>query len=34
MMLNVNLFDWFIMLKFFNENDNVLIVIEDNNYLK
>ena len=34
MMLNVNVFDSFIMLKIFNENDNVLIILKDNNRLK
>ena len=34
MILNIDMFDSFIMLKVFNENDNVLIIIEDNNRLK
>ena len=34
MMLNVNMFNSFIMLKVFNENDNALIIIEDNNRLQ
>ena len=34
MMLNVNVFDSFIMLRIFNESDNDLIVLEDNNRLK
>ena len=34
MMLNVNVFDSFMMLRVFDENDNVLIIIEDNNHLK
>ena len=34
MILNINIFDSFIMLRVFNENDNVLIVVEDNNRLK
>ena len=33
-MLNVNVLDSFIMLKNFNENDNVLIIVENNNRLK
>ena len=33
-MLNVNVFDSFMMLKVFDENDNALIVIENNNHLK
>ena len=33
-MLSVNVLDSFIMLKIFNENDNALIVVEDNNRLK
>ena len=33
-MLNVNIFNSFIMLRVFNENDNVLIIIENNNRLK
>ena len=32
-MLNVNVLNSFIMLKIFNENDNVLIIVEDNNRL-
>ena len=34
MMLDINVFDSFIMLKVFNENDNALIIFEDNNRLK
>ena len=34
MMLNINVFDSFIMLKIFNENDNILIVAENHNRLK
>ena len=34
MMLNINVFNSFIMLKTFDESDNVLIVFEDNNRLK
>ena len=34
MMLNVNVFDSFMMLKVFNENDNVLIIVENNKRLK
>ena len=34
MMLNINVFDSFIMLRIFNENDNVLIIVENNNHLK
>ena len=33
-MLNVDVFNSFIMLKIFNENDNVLIVVEDDNRLQ
>ena len=33
-MLNVNVFDLFIMLRIFDESDNVLIVFEDNDRLK
>ena len=33
-MLNVNVFDSFIMLRVFNKNDNALIIVENNNYLK
>ena len=33
-MLNVNVFNLFIMLRVFNENNNALIVIEDKNQLK
>ena len=33
-MLNVNVFNSFIMLRIFNENDNVLIIFENNNRLK
>ena len=34
MMLNINMLDSFMMLKNFNENDNALIIIENNNRLK
>ena len=34
MMLNVNIFDSFIMSKVFNENNNVLIIVENNARLK
>ena len=34
MILNINVFDLFIMLRIFNENDNALIIFEDNNRLK
>ena len=34
MMLNVNVFDSFIMLRVFDECDNVLIIIKNNNRLK
>ena len=34
MILNVNVFNSFIMLKVFDENDNALIIIKDNNHLK
>ena len=33
-MLNVNVFNSFIILKVFNESDNVLIVVENNDRLK
>ena len=33
-MLNINVFDSFIMLRVFDENDNVLIIIENNDRLK
>ena len=34
MLLNVNVFNSFIMLRVFDENDNALIILEDNNRLK
>ena len=34
MMLNVNVFDLFIMLRVFNESDNALIIVENNDRLK
>ena len=33
MMLNINVFNSFMMLRIFNENDNVLIIVKNNNYL-
>ena len=33
-MLNINIFNLFIILKIFNKNDNILIIIKNNNYLK
>ena len=34
MILNVNVFNSFIMLRVFDESDNALIIFEDNNRLK
>ena len=33
-MLNVNMFNSFVMLRIFDKSDNALIVIEDNNRLQ
>ena len=34
MMLNVNMFNSFMMLRILNKNDNALIIVENNNRLK